>query len=714
MSQPPAESFPRRYARTHRFRLGEPRSLTVTDDGARVLFLRSPAGDDPVNSLWSFDTGSRREQLIVDARDLGAGVDAELSPDERARRERARETAGGIVDYAVDRPGRIAAFALDGGLFVADLVNGGGRALPAAIPAFDPRPAPGGERVSYVCQGALRMVDLETGEDREVSSDPDDAVSWGVAEFVASEEMDRYRGHWWSPEGQALLAARVDESSVRRWHIASPEDPEREPVVVRYPVAGTANAIVTLHLLDLDGGRVDVAWDRAAFEYVVAVTWPRDGQPTVLVQSRDQRRWQILQVDPATGRTDIAHRDASDRWLEILRGVPAFTDDGRLVFVTESDDTRRLTLDGLPVTPPGLQVRRVEHVGGDVLFTGSETDPEEVHLYRLDAGGTVTRLTEEPGVHGGTGGGDVTVRTAESMDWPGARTAVWRGDEPIGEIASNAEPPVIEPDVTLLRAGPRGLSAALLRPSGWDGRGRLPVLLSPYGGPQFQQVMRSRRHYLLAQWLADQGFAVLVIDGRGTPGRGLAWEHAVWRDFGVTLEDQVDGLHAVAAEHPELDLGRVGIRGWSFGGTLAAMAVLRRPDVFHAAVAGAAGTDERLYDTHYTERYLGNPNEEPEVYDRNSVVSYAAGLERPLLLVHGMADDNVVVANTLRLSRALLQAGRPHQVLPLSGITHMTNEPATAENLLRLEVEFLRQALGVPPPGPVRREVRPPAGPGRR
>jgi dipeptidyl-peptidase-4 len=208
--------------------------------------------------------------------------------------------------------------------------------------------------------------------------------------------------------------------------------------------------------------------------------------------------------------------------------------------------------------------------------------------------------------------------------------------------------------------------------------------------------VRAQDAYLQSQWLADQGFAVVVADGRGTPGRGIAWEKAVHLDLAtVALEDQVDALRAIGSENPDLDLGRVAIRGWSFGGYLAALAVLRRPDVFHAAVAGAPVTDWRLYDTHYTERYLGHPDENADAYRRSSLLDEADSLSRPLLLIHGMADDNVVAAHTLSMSRALLEAGRPHSVLPLSGVTHMTPQEVVAENLLVLQVAFLRQALGI-------------------
>jgi dipeptidyl-peptidase-4 len=236
----------------------------------------------------------------------------------------------------------------------------------------------------------------------------------------------------------------------------------------------------------------------------------------------------------------------------------------------------------------------------------------------------------------------------------------------------------------------------MFTPEGAEPDAPLPVIVDPYGGPHFSRVIKAHRALLEPQWLADQGFAVLVADGRGTPGRGVSWEHAVYRGFsGPVLDDQVDALHAAAERFGFLDLDKVGIRGWSFGGYLAAMAVLRRPDVFHAAVAGAPVTDQTLYDTAYTERYLGLPEEEPEAYRKDSLIPDAPNLVRPLLLIHGLADDNVFVANTLQLSRALTEAGRLHSVVPLSGVTHMTTQESVAENLLLLQVRFLRQALGL-------------------
>jgi dipeptidyl-peptidase-4 len=669
----------------------------VAKDGSRVAFLRSPAGDDPNTCLWVLDVDTGRERLVADPRGLHGYGDEALSAEERARRERARETAGGIVQYAADPSLQTATFVASGALYAVDVSSGRIRAVETAPNPFDPRPDPTLHWVAYTSGGALRLVSLQEGEasgDRLLVQEDHPDVSWGVAEFVAAEEMDRLRGHWWSPDGTAIAAARVDVGPVLRWHIVDPANPDKRPVEVAYPAAGTDNAVVTLHVLGLDGSRADVDWDRDAFPYLVEVVWPEGRPLTVLVQSRDQRRWVALAADSSSGSTRTLWEDRDDHWLTIVPGVPAWTDDGRLVMTADREDSRALLLDGEAVTPPGIDVQHVLHVSSQIVFTAWDGDPTQTHLWRLSSEGKLDRLSEAAGVHSGEAGAGILVVMSASMDYDGVRTEVRRGDDEIAQIPSHAETPLVRPNVSFLQAGKREIGTAVLFPQDNEQATPLPVLVDPYGGPHFQRVIRSRNAYLESQWFADQGFAVVIADGRGTPGRGVSWEKAIHLDVAApVLEDQVDALHGAADQYPQLDLSRVAIRGWSFGGYLAALAVLRRPDVFHAAISGAPVTDERLYDTHYTERYLGHPDEHPDVYDRNSLLADARQLERPLLLIHGLADDNVVVAHTLRLSQALLEAERPHRVLPLAGITHMT--PAVTEHLLFLQLHFLREALGL-------------------
>jgi dipeptidyl-peptidase-4 len=700
MSQ--AESFPRQAARTQKFTLGAPRAFTVAPDGIRVAFLRSRAGDDRTTCLWVLDLDAEvtAERLVADPNALLSGGDEELSAEERARRERTRTGAAGIVQYATDKAVTTAAFALSSRLFVTDLAAGRTRELPAVTPVIDPRPDPTGSRVAYICDGTLRISEIDGSADRPLAEPDGPAITWGLAEFVAQEEMDRTRGYWWGPDGQRLLVARVDESPVQRWYIADPANPGRQPAEVAYPAAGTPNAVVSLALVDLDGSRQDVRWEHGSYPYLVTAQWSANGPPLLLVMSRDQRHSQILMVDVDSGLTTTLDSAGDARWLEVVPGVPDWTGDGRLVTTRDSDDERRLVVDGEPITA-GLQVRAVLDVAEDsVLFVASAAEPTQVDVYRADLDGepVVERVSEGAGIHAAARGGAVTVMSSASLEWFGARVRVLvDGKGAVADIQSHAETPSLTPSVAIRAVGARALRTAVLFPTGHQrGTGKLPVLVAPYAGPHHQEVVYSRNAYLTDQWLADQGFAIVIADGRGTPGRGPGWEREIALNVAdPVLEDQVDGLLGVAAGEPDVDLGRVGILGWSFGGYLAALAVLRRPDIFHAAVAGAPVTDWSLYDTFYTERYLGTPDAQPEAYTRTSIVDDAPRLERPLMIIHGLADDNVVAAHTLRLSSALLAAGRPHTVLPLSGVTHMTPQEVVAENLLLLQVRFLKEALGV-------------------
>jgi dipeptidyl-peptidase-4 len=644
--------------------------------------------------LWSFDLTTERTRLLADPAQLAAD-DQDLPPEELARRERLREQAGGIVHYATDKPVHTAAFTLSGRLWVTNVETGAVQELTVGAPVLDPRPDPTGRRLAYVSSGALRVVRADGRDDRAVIEPDGPDATYGLAEFVAAEEMGRTRGYWWSPGGDALLVARVDTSAVARWYISEPAYPDRQPREVAYPAAGTANADVSLWLVGLDGSRRHVEWDRARFEYLVTVLWVH-AAPVIVVQSRDQRRMQILEVDPTSGSTRVRREDVDPVFLDIVAGTPGFMNDGTLVWTSNAENTRRLVAGDDFVTPPGLQVRSVLDVDGDtVLFAASE-EPTEIHLWTASPAG-LQRQTSEAGVHTGRRAGGTTVVLSHSLERSGTEVTVRRDNSVVARLDSLAETPVLAPRVTITAFGPRQLRTAVLWPAGYQpGSGLLPVLLDPYGGPGPQRVLSAQDVFLVSQWFADQGFAVLVIDGRGVNGRGPAWDRSIRGDFATpVLEDQVDGLHQAAAAYPALDLRRVAIRGWSFGGYLAALAVLRRPDVFHAAVAGAPVTDHRLYDTHYMERYLGHPDEEPDNYERCSLIGDAPNLQRPLLLIHGLVDDNVIAAHTLRLSAALLAAGRPHCVLPLSGVTHMTPQEEVAENRLRLECDFLKRSLGM-------------------
>ena len=673
-------------------------------------------------------------------------------------------------------------------------------------PVLNPRISPDGQHVMYTTGTYLVNVDLADTAFDTASGDDDceigDAISvvasipqdgeWkiGLAEFAAGEEMDRYDGFWWSPDSKYVLFETYDESPEPIWHLSDPANPANPARSNRYPQALTANANVRLTLLELGFdsdnccyGAIanEVQWDHETYEYLAAVSWTSGHEPIILVQDRRQQHDQVLAIhvgepiaimrDAENGFTDdegdqvetfsiaipeyaegerpgstrVLEKHGNAYWLDLIHGTPAFTPNGRLICaMNDMDaDTNRLTVDGVPFTPAGLQVREVLNVTDDDVLCVVQRTPEllpddslpflwqsnaadhdarsfDVVSIRYD--GTWEPLTYAPGqwtmsragngcVVTGRGMDDATVQMQHCMnivttDENGTDVA----SMVVSPIENHAETPGFTPNVHFTRLGERGLYTAIVLPSAsseYAHADTLPVLMKPYGGPGFQQVVENQSFYWDAQWWADQGYIVVTADGRGTTGRGPKWDRAIYETMkSVTLEDQVDAVRALpealatlAAQEnkessettiPQPDLNRVAMIGWSYGGFLSALAVLEAPETFAAACAGAPPTDWTLYDTHYTERYLGL---DPAVYERNSIISDAPQLDRPLMLIHGFADDNVTIAHSLRLSQALMAAGRKHTFLPLTGITHMTNDETVAENLLILQRDFLAEAL---------------------
>ncbi|MBU6226571.1 MAG: prolyl oligopeptidase family serine peptidase [Acidobacteria bacterium] len=676
------DTFPRQHARTQRLTLGEPRNFTVSPDGTRAVFARSASGSDPVNQLWSLDVASGAEKCLFDPR---AAVESagELTAEERRRRERAREGAGGVVAYACDAATTIATTVLGGQLFAIDLVAGGAKPVPVDTGVFDARPSPDGSSIAYTRAGRLYVANA-AGDEREIAGDDDPNVTWGLAEFIAAEEMGRQRGYWWSPDGRHIAATRVDVSHVPVWHIADPANPATPAGEHRYPAAGATNAEVSLWIIDVttrERRRVDLP----AHEYLNSVAWSAAGL-IAQVQSRDQRSVTIVRIDETTGNCATIGTDSDPSWVEIVPGSPALQPNGSLVTCSDRG-VRRILVDGVVATPDNLQVRAIVSVGDEVVFCANDVStPWFQGVYTLGPKGLRVVAAGDAVVSASHGGGRTVVRESSLRD-PRASFRVVNGPS----IANHAETMLVSPNVRIVEVA--GCAVAIVSPN--DGEvTELPVLFDPYGGPHAQRVVATQMAFATSQWFADQGFIVVVADGRGTPGRGSAYERAVHGDLAApVLADQVAVLDALGAIEPRADLSRVAIRGWSFGGYLAALAVLRRPDKFHCAVAGAPVTDWALYDTHYTERYLGTPATDAVNYGRTNLVAEAASLTRPLLLIHGLADDNVVAAHTLQLSSALLAAGCDHEVLPLSGVTHMTPQEVVAENLLLHQLAFIRRSL---------------------
>jgi dipeptidyl-peptidase-4 len=642
-----------------------------------------------VNTLWSLDTATGIERELLDPRALNTDL-SELTAAELRQRERAREGASGVTSYACNRDITRAVTVLGGSVVIIDLITGDAT-MPAIEPGvFDVRLSPDGNTISYL-RGTSLCVSSLTGDERVIASDSNETISWGNAEFIAAEEMGRFRGYWWSPDSQSIAACRVDVSPINVWHIADPAHPELPATEHRYPAAGTPNASVSLHIISIATATatpVELAGD---WEYLNTVSWNSAGL-IAQTQTRDQKRIDIHSIDASTGKATIVFTDTDDAWVELVSGVPALQQDGSLITCADREGSRRLLVNGSAVTPTTMQVRSVVSVGDSIVFMANEiTTP-----WQLDAwayrNGLLEQITQSHGVASVSGFRSCYVSRISTLDTERAQFTV-HTPTTTHNVTSLAETSLVQPNVRIMSVGPRGIPVAILLPR--DGLStKLPVLFDPYGGPHAQRVVASRAAYNSSQWFADQGFVVVIVDNTGTPGKGSEWERGVMNDLAEpVLDDQVEILRDLNDLEPRADTSRVGIRGWSFGGYLAALAVLRRSDLFHAAVAGAPVTDWRLYDTHYTERYLGNPAIDASAYEATSLFNDAEHLQQPLLLIHGLADDNVVAAHTLQLSSALLAAGKPHEVLPLSGVTHMTPQEVIAENLLLHQLEFLQRHL---------------------
>ncbi len=498
--------------------------------------------------------------------------------------------------------------------------------------AFDVRPDPTGRRVAYVIDGALHVQDLSpdgaTGSGRVLADDDDPDIHWGVAEFVASEELERHRGYWWSPDGERIVAARVDERAVLTWYISSPVDPDSPPRAVRYPQAGTNNADVSLSVLGLDGSRVDIDWDREAFPYLIDVTWNDRCPLTLLVMSRDQKRWVVLEADPGSGKTQT-HRSRTPPSTG-TRSSPA------CLIGCATGGSCSSTSPRTPAASPSTASPRPrrDFRSPPCSTSGTTFSSRRTRIRRSCTCGaaraarcwTTRRLTTEPGMHLAARAADVTVVVSDLLDPSLRRVRVLRAGEQVAEISSLAETPVIEARPTFAVVGDRDIRVSIFTPDGVEPDAPLPVLLDPYGGPHFSRVVKvassAPRVRNGSPIRGSRSSSRTAEARRGAASRGSTPSTAILA--GPVLEDQVDALHAAADRFGFLDLEKVGIRGWSFGGYLAAMAVLRRPDVFHAAVAGAPDAEQVLYDTAYTERYLGLPQEEPEVYRTNSLIGRRA------------------------------------------------------------------------------------------
>lgn len=699
--------FPAVYVETVNYTLGVPRAFRLSKDGTKIFFLRAKSQIDRRQELWLgtfVDSPSRSliERRLVSTTDLYK-VSKHNTKDpeaERHRKERMREAASGITTYSIDDAGSVVAFAIGGNVFVQKTAKGSQLRCHKVGEATDVLVSPNGKRIAYVKKKELFLAHISRNSkwhSIRISPHANATTSWGLPDFIAAEEMERHQGYWWFPDSSGVIYIGVDVSPVERWFISDLANPSSEPTAIRFPRAGTNNANLFARIWRRGEKSVEIVWNRHRYPYIAGLQW-KALTPYLVVQSRSQRELVLLQVNNLSGRTRTVYRKTDKRWIELSDGIPSWSQSGSIIDLVDRD-RRRLLLGSREASDAKIQVRKFagELVSGELVYIGSD-DPTESHVWISKPVGPDLRLTSEPGVYDAVVAGQTIIVTGSVVATRPARAMAV-----VVNSASNSTYPFricarpVSISITpFFKKTRQDIRYAILYPQGFRRDRKLPVIVDPYGGPLVRRCIKSSLSYTVSQWFANQGFAVIVADGRGSPGHNPAWEKSIAGNFvSPVVDDQIAALDHAAASGEFIDTKRVAIRGWSFGGYTAALALLLRPDRFHVAVAGAPVTDWRLYDTHYAERYLGHPRQRGNDYDANSLMQIAHRLERPLLLIHGLNDDNVVSAHTLRFSQILLRHRKQHFVLPLVGNTHMAASAQITSGILVAQLRFIQDGLGL-------------------
>jgi len=668
----------------------KPRVLKLSPDGRLATLLKNRTDDQDRFDLWAFDTRTGQSRMLVDSAKLAGGP---LSETERMNRERQRiANVKGITDYDWAPDAQSLLVPVDGDLWLAPLDGNARQLTKTAATETDAQLSPKGGFASFVRDRALFVTNIATGAETQLASEADPKIGWGVAEFIAQEELARFDGHWWAPDDSRIAVARVDETPVKLVTRAAIGADGTRLFTQAYPAAGTANADVSLWLMNPDGSsrvRVDLGAEKDI--YVVRVAWAPDAR-TLYVQrlARDQQRLDILAVDPATGTSRVIASETAKTWVNLHNSFRPLKD-GSIIWASERDGYRHLyRLSGgaaQQLTRGRWAINELVGVNekqGRLWFTGFADSTLEQHLYALDwkrPGAQPVRLTAAGGWHEAVMDKAGT-RALVTSTTPTQPPQVWLGDGAgkrlawIEENRLDAQHPyapfladhVVPEFGTLTAADGQAMDWRLLKPKG---AGPFPVLMQVYGGPHAQNVHR-RFSAPIEQFLVQKGWAVFQLDNRGSNNRGKAFEDPIFRAMGsVEVQDQLQAL-AWIKQQPWAQPNKVAVNGWSYGGYMVLKLLEAAPGAFAAGISGAPVTRWELYDTAYTERYLGNPVALPEIYAKSGAIGDSGRIRDPLLLIHGMADDNVVFENSTALMTALQKAKTPFDLMVYPGATHAT------------------------------------------
>ena len=689
-----------------------PRMPKLSPDGRLATLLRNRADDKDRYDLWAVDTATGQARMLVDSARIGTG--AEISEEEKMRRERAR-IAGtkGIVAYEWAPDGRSILVPIDGDLYLAALDGSVRRLTDTKETEVDARVSEGGRYLSFVRNQNLFVTDVASGRERQLTTDGGGTLSWGSAEFVAQEEMGRNTGHWWSPDDRYLAVARVDESKVQVVTRAAIGAEGTKLFEQRYPVAGSANAVVDLYVMAPDGsGRVKADLGSDPDVYLARVDWTADGKALLVQrQSRDQKRLDMLRVDPATGRSTLLFSETSKTWINLHDNLKPLKD-GSLVWSSERSGFshlyrwtggkwRQLTKGNWEVG----DVAGVDETARRIYFTGTLDNPDEQHLYwvSLDKPGKPVRVTEG-GWNNSATMDEAATRALVFRSNPSQPTQVYLADgtgkrlawieenrldaaHPYAPYLDSHETPVF--GSIKAADGKTDIPYKMLSPKREPGK-LYPVFVNVYAGPSGGQVGRGWTNPL-HQYLVDKGWIVFSVDGRGTPRRGRAFADQLHLALGsVEVQDQLKGLEWLR-QQDFVDPEKIAVNGWSYGGYMVLKLLQAAPEGYAAGISGAPVTKWGLYDTHYTERYLGNPSLDPKPYQKSDVIENAGKIVDPLLILHGMADDNVVFENSTALIAKLQEERRPFELMVYPGATHAITGEGRQIHLWKTIENFLER-----------------------
>ncbi|MBT8079676.1 MAG: S9 family peptidase [Gammaproteobacteria bacterium] len=704
-----------------------PRAVRISPDSTRVTFLRGKDTDPLQMDLWEFNIADKAMRLLVDSVAL-TGDSEELSEEELARRERLRIVGQkGIVSYQFSPDGKRLLFPLNGDLYLYEIATGDVSRLTSTEQGeTDPKFSNTGRYVSFVREQNLYVIEIDAATEQQITTDGGGTIRNGMAEFIAQEEMDRYTGYWWSPDDRELAFTRVDESPVdvvERFEVYAEDFKVYEQ---RYPATGTPNVLIQVGVASLDGG--DIRWMDIGDEtdiYVARVDWFPDGaQLAVQRQSRDQQRLDLLKIETATGASKVLLTETSDTWLNLHNDLTFLEESPQFIWLSERSGHAHLYLyrnDGHPVRQisdgewdvvDGARARRallhVDEASGLLYFTATVDSPMERNVYRLPlSGGTSPqRITTTPGWHqvDFADNGEFFVDSYNSIDTPPQVSIHRASGERISYIQENALDEAhpyfpflaARPSTefgTLQAADGHTLYYSMKKPSTFDANRKYPVVLLVYGGPQGQRIT-NKWSAGFEDVLTRSGFIVFSVDNRGTGFRGTDFDAPIYRRMGhVEVQDQLVGVNFLRSLE-FVDDSRIGVFGWSYGGYMTLMTMLQAPELFAAGVSGAPVTDWTLYDTHYTERYLGTPENNAAGYEASSVFPYVKKLSPPLLLIHGMADDNVLFTNSTKLMHALQANGLDFDLMTYPGSKHsLLRVPSTGVHGYKKILQFLQLHL---------------------